>query len=135
VASVRSCQKLPPCLTDPVPAGSKMDMQLAKAKAISDGGSTSGITQLRSGKKPVMKWQSRERSEMDERNNSADTKVSEERGERRCSRHWSRDVSPAACDEDHGEAGCPPTAHGGPRWSRSPPAARGRDPTPEQVDA
>ena len=26
--------------------------------------------------------------------------------------------------EDHGEAGCPPAAHGGPWWSRSPPAAR-----------
>jgi len=50
VASVRSCQKLPPCLMEPVPASSKMDPQLAKAKPISDGGSTSGITQLRRGK-------------------------------------------------------------------------------------
>jgi len=32
-------------------------------------------------------------------------------------------------DEDHGEAGCPPEAHGGAWWSRSPPVARGRDPT------
>ena len=37
--------------------------------------------------------------------------------------------------KDHGEAGCPPALHGGPRWSRYPPAARGRDPTLEQVDA
>ena len=37
--------------------------------------------------------------------------------------------------EDHGEAGCPPAAHRGPRWSRYPPVAHGRDPTPEQVDA
>ena len=44
VASVRSCKKLPPCLIKPVPAGSKMDPPLAKAKPISDGGSTSVIT-------------------------------------------------------------------------------------------
>jgi len=30
VSSVRSCEKLPPCLIKPVPAGSKMDLQLAK---------------------------------------------------------------------------------------------------------
>jgi len=43
---------------------------------------------------------------------------------KQCSRHRSRD-SPAAYDEDHGEAGCPPPDHGGPRWSRCPPAAHG----------
>jgi len=43
--------------------------------------------------------------------------------------------SSAAHDEDHGEAGCAPAVHGGPRWSRSPPVAHGKDPTPEQVDA
>jgi len=47
VASVRSCQKLPLCLIDPMPAGSKTDPLLAKDKPISDGGSTSGITQIR----------------------------------------------------------------------------------------
>ncbi|CAM9880338.1 unnamed protein product, partial [Bubo scandiacus] len=46
------------------------------------------------------------------------------RRERRCSRHQSRD-SPAAHGADPGEAGCAPAAHGGPRWSRSPSAARG----------
>jgi len=51
VASVRSCQKLPQCLIKPVPAGSKMDPPLAKAKPISDGGSASGITYLRRGGK------------------------------------------------------------------------------------
>ena len=35
------------------------------------------------------------------------------------------DTHPAARGEDHGEAGCPPAAHGRPRWSRYPPAARG----------
>jgi len=47
VASVRSCQKLCPCLIEPMPAGSKTDPLLAKAKPISDGGSASGITYLR----------------------------------------------------------------------------------------
>ena len=40
VASVRSCEKLHPSLIQPVTAGSKMDPLLAKAKPISDGGST-----------------------------------------------------------------------------------------------
>jgi len=53
------------------------------------------------------------------------------RRRRRCSRHQSRD-SPAARDEDHGEAGCPPAAHGDPWWSRYPPAAQGG---PTQEDA
>jgi len=51
---------------------------------------------------------------------------------RRCFRHWSRD-SPAARDEDHGEAGCPSAAHGGPQWSRCPPAACGGPPQPKEV--
>jgi len=33
--------------------------------------------------------------------------------------------SAAACDEDQGQPGCPPAAHGGPRWSRYLPAAHG----------
>jgi len=52
VASVRSCKKLPPCLIKPLLAGSKTDLPLAKAKPISNGGSTSAITYLRRGKKP-----------------------------------------------------------------------------------
>jgi len=51
VASVRICKKLPPGLIKPVPAGSKTDPPLAKAKPISNGGNASGITQLRRGKK------------------------------------------------------------------------------------
>jgi len=57
VASVRSCEKLPPCLIKPVPAGSKVDLLLAKAKPVIDGGSTSVIIYLRRGKKPMVKWQ------------------------------------------------------------------------------
>ena len=49
VASIRSCKKLPPCVTEPVPAGSKTDLLLAKAKPISNGGSTSVI--FKKGKK------------------------------------------------------------------------------------
>jgi len=54
VASVRSCRKLPPCLIKPVPAGSKTDLLLAKAKPVSDGGSASVITYLRRGRKKTM---------------------------------------------------------------------------------
>jgi len=53
-------------------------------------------------------------------------------GGRRCSKCRSREPSLAARDEDHSEVGCPPAVHGGPWWSRSPPAAHGRDPTPER---
>jgi len=48
---VRSCKKLPPCLVEPVPASSKMDLVLDKAEPISDGGSASVITYLRRGRK------------------------------------------------------------------------------------
>jgi len=51
VASVRSCQKLSPCLIKPVPDGSKTDPPLPKAKPISDCGSTFVITYLRRGRK------------------------------------------------------------------------------------
>jgi len=79
VASVRSCEKLPPCLIKPVPAGSETEPPLPKAKPISDGGSASGITDLRRGrKKAVVRQQLERRVRRCERNNSADTKVSEE---------------------------------------------------------
>ena len=76
LASVRSCQKLPPCLTEPMPAGAKMDLLLAKTEPSSNGGSPSGITRLRR-KKPCVKghFAAGERSE-----NSADTEVTEEGG-------------------------------------------------------
>jgi len=50
VASVRTCEKLPPCLIKPVAVGSKTDPLLAKAKPVSDGGSPSVITCLGRGK-------------------------------------------------------------------------------------
>ena len=57
VASVRSCWKLPPCLTEPMPAGSKMDPLLAKAEPISDGGHASRIMYLRRGEKEPVQQQ------------------------------------------------------------------------------
>jgi len=52
---VRSCEKLSPCLIKPVPATSKMDPPLAKAKPVSDSDSTSVITYLRREKKHCSK--------------------------------------------------------------------------------
>jgi len=60
---VRSCEKLPPCLIKPVPARSKTDPPLAKAKPISDGGSASVIFK-KGKKKTAVRQQLRERSEM-----------------------------------------------------------------------
>ena len=61
VASVRRCEKLPPCLIEPVPASSKMDPPLAKAKPMV----VASLSYLRREEKikPVGKRQSRERSE------------------------------------------------------------------------
>jgi len=39
--SVRNYWKLPPCPIEPMPAGSKTDLFLAKAKPVSNGGSAS----------------------------------------------------------------------------------------------
>jgi len=46
------------------------------------------------------------------------------RRRRRCFKRRSRD-SPAAHREDNGNTGCASVAHGGPQWSRYPPAAHG----------
>jgi len=54
VTSLRSCEKLPPCLIKPAPAGSKMDPLLVKAKPISDSGNASVITYLRKGRKKTL---------------------------------------------------------------------------------
>ncbi|GAB0191312.1 zinc finger protein 462-like [Grus japonensis] len=61
-----------------MPAGSKTDPPLAKIKPISNGGSVSEITQLRSKKTPKTNHQEQLQPERGvrrcERNNSADTK-------------------------------------------------------------
>lgn len=44
---MRGCQKLLPCQTEPMSAGSKTDPLLAKAQHINDGGSATGIMYLR----------------------------------------------------------------------------------------
>lgn len=48
---MRRSQKLLPCLTEPMPAKSKMDPPLPKAKPISDGSSASRTRDLRNGEK------------------------------------------------------------------------------------
>jgi len=79
---VRSCWKLPPCPTEPVPAGSRTDPLLAKAEPISDGGSTSGITELRRGKKLLCNSSCSQRGvRRCESNSSADPEASAEGGQ------------------------------------------------------
>ncbi|GAB0205629.1 hypothetical protein GRJ2_003028500 [Grus japonensis] len=65
-----------------MPASSKMDPLLAKAKPVGHGGSTSRITELRRGKKkPKQEYLQPERGvRRCERNSPADTEVSEEGG-------------------------------------------------------
>ena len=63
VTSVRSCWKLPLCMTEPMPDGSKMDPPPAKSESISDSGSTSVITYLRRKKSCWTEMAARERSE------------------------------------------------------------------------
>ncbi|GAB0178094.1 epimerase family protein SDR39U1 [Grus japonensis] len=65
-----------------MPAGSKTDPLLAKAKPISDSGSTSGITELRMRKNVAAQQQLQPQRgvRIRERNNSADTKVSADGG-------------------------------------------------------
>lgn len=47
VYSVRRGQKLALCLMEPMPSSSRLDPPLAKAEPFSNGGSTSGITELK----------------------------------------------------------------------------------------
>jgi len=77
VASVRKCQKLPPCPMEPMPGGSKADPSLAKAESISNDGSASGVTDLRREKKLLHNSQERG-LRLCERSNSADTQVGAE---------------------------------------------------------
>ena len=61
-----------------MPAGSKLDLPLAKAKPVRDGVSASVIAYLRRGKRPLKKRPAAERGVGCERNSHADTEVSEE---------------------------------------------------------
>ncbi|GAB0183154.1 hypothetical protein GRJ2_000780700 [Grus japonensis] len=113
-----------------MPAGSKMDLLLAKAEPISDGGSASGITELRRrNKKPTKGICSQRGVRICERNNSAPRSVQTE-GEEVLQAPEPR----FPCGEDHGEAGCPlqpMEVHGGADIHLQPTEA----PMPEQVDA
>ena len=102
-------------------SASKTDPQLAKAEPISNSGSASG---LRRGK-PTVQQQLRETSETIWEKQLCRHQGQWRRSRRRWSRHQSRH-SPAARDEDHGEAGCLPAVHGGSQWNRDPSAAHGR---------
>ncbi|XP_064561792.1 tyrosyl-DNA phosphodiesterase 2 isoform X1 [Zonotrichia leucophrys gambelii] len=97
MAPVRSCQKLPLCLTEPRSAGFKADPLWNNAVPISDGGSASGITYLK------LKSCCTTASAAEERagNSPADTKSQRRRRDRRCSRGRNRD-SPGSAE--HGEA-------------------------------
>ena len=119
MAFVRSCWKLPPCPTEPMPAGSKMDPLLAKAEPISDSGSVSGTTYLRRGGKLLCnsRWQRGVR--ICEGNNPADTKA---RGE------GAGGGAPGAGAEIPLQ---PVVVHGGEAIHLQPMD----DPTPEQVGA
>ncbi|XP_059725656.1 ceramide synthase 4-like isoform X6 [Haemorhous mexicanus] len=86
VASVRSCQNLPPYPAEPIPGGSKLNVPLAKAGPVRNGGNTSVIADLKRKKKKekvfAQLYLQPEKSRLRtwERNNSADTKVSGEGG-------------------------------------------------------
>ena len=71
--------KLSLCLTEPMPASSKLDPLLARAQSFSDGGNTSGITYLRGKLLHNSGW--KEGLRTCKRNNTADTRVNEEGGE------------------------------------------------------
>jgi len=104
-----------------MPAGCKMDLPLPKAQPITDGGSfcdnvfrkggaAGGTTLHVAARGEESEWERETRSV--------------QKGGRRCPRHQSTG-SPEAHGIDQDEAGSGPAAHGGPWWSRSPPAASG----------
>lgn len=76
---MRRCQKLPPMVDRAVP-GSFKDPPLTKAEPVNDIGSMSVITYLRKGKKPLHRSCDRKVRKY-EKNNPADTQVSENQEE------------------------------------------------------
>lgn len=110
---MRKYQRFPLCLIEPMPASSKSDLLLVKAKSISYSGSTSAITYLRRGKKLLHDTSWERGVRICDTNNSAGTKITEEGG-RRCSGHQSRG---SLGGEDRGEARLFP------QWSRYAPCS------------
>ena len=100
-----------------MPAGSKIDLTLAKAKPISDDGSTSVIAYLRRGKTSV-EHQPKEWEYMRETTLQTPRSVNKEQEE-----VFQAPEQRFPCNLCRRP--CPPTACGGPRWSRHPPAAHG----------
>ena len=103
-----SCRQLPPCPTEPAPAGSKMDPLLAKAEPISNSGRACGTTYLTREikSKPEQLHPDKRGARICESNCPADPQASAEGG-RRCPSPQ-RSGSPAARGEAPGEAGCAP---------------------------
>ncbi|KAJ7408382.1 hypothetical protein WISP_121264 [Willisornis vidua] len=93
-----------------MPAGSMVDPQLTKAKPINNGGDTSRITDLSQEKsRGTTATAAKKRGvRIPERDNSADTKVSEVG--RRKGASGARVDCPAAHGEDHAKTGSPPAA-------------------------
>lgn len=77
LTSVRRCQKFPSYLSEPIPAGSRMDPLQARAEPTNGGGSIPGITDLRKEKVAQKQLQS-ERVRLCKRKSFAGTKVREE---------------------------------------------------------
>lgn len=79
MASMRRCQKIPSCPTEPMPAGSKMHLLLAKAEPICSGGSINWHNTFKKGKEAAQDQLKLERGVgICGRKKSADTKGSEE---------------------------------------------------------
>ncbi|GAB0182230.1 hypothetical protein GRJ2_000688300 [Grus japonensis] len=109
-----------------MPAGSKMNLPLAKAEPISNGGKHSAITFKKEKKTPPSGSFFSQREESEDVRNSADTKVSEEEeaggapGARAeillqpVEKTMVRQAVPLQPVEDDGGAEIPPAARGGP---------------------
>ncbi|XP_064911936.1 uncharacterized protein LOC135578976 [Columba livia] len=146
VSSHRRCQELSLCHTQPVSAGSKMDPLLFKAEPISDVGGTSMLTYSRKGKKERLTKSEKSFTaavvgvRMYERNNSADTKVSEEgegggasgAGEeiplQPSEKTMVKQLCPLQPREDHVRADIHTASHGGPYVGASECAQREAEP-------
>jgi len=132
---VRICQKVPLCPTEPRPASSKMDLLLAKAEPISNGGSTSVIAYFRKGKNLLGNSSSSQKRGLRrfDRNNFADTKVSEE-GERGGAPGVGREIPLQSLEKTMVRQAVPlqpKEVHNGADTHLQPV----KDPMPEQVDA
>ncbi|XP_053910032.1 DNA excision repair protein ERCC-8 isoform X3 [Cuculus canorus] len=107
------CKKIPLCLTEPMPAGSKLDLLLVKAKAISKSGSTSRITYFGIGMEGNPAQLKPKKGMRIYGRKLTDIRISEGR-EGRGAPDDGAEIHLHPCSGgDHGEAGYPPAAGGG----------------------